>query len=107
MNQIKESDWKVMRRVAPTLVERFCQRYLDSIAKIIRTKQSSFERYQDVYRATQQHNRSMQLLFDDMRRSSAFELVISWRDLDLLTEEEFSLFSEDLQQRVDRFLGRA
>lgn len=106
MNQIKETDWKVLRELAPVLLERFCQDYLETVGKILRKKESGHERFQEVYSLTQQKNNVIKRLFDDLRRSNALEHLMTWRDIGLLNDEEFNCFSEQARQQVDMFLDR-
>ena len=96
--RIAESDWKKFKRVRALALERFSQWVLDDAARIHARKSSTaYERYLELYRLFQDRDRGMAKTFDDPRRSTAsLSLMLMWRQ-GLVTEEEMSAFSPELQ----------
>jgi hypothetical protein len=96
--EIKESDWKVLRQLHPIALERFCRRALDEIERTASdTDKSCHERYVDVLGRVKQLEREMADAFDDMRRSMAFQRLLSIQSHELLTEEELERFSPEMR----------
>jgi len=46
MNQIKESDWKIFKKLRPLALERYCESLFEDVYKIIHNETgSAHERY--------------------------------------------------------------
>jgi len=103
--EIKESDWKIFRRLHPVALERFCQRV---IAEINQTTSNStgdhHKRYLEVFNLIMERNEQMARAFDDMRRSKAFILLANIIESDLLTSEEISELSSEARAAVEVIL---
>jgi hypothetical protein len=106
MLEIKESDWKVLRRVHPLALERYCERVLGEIARVSRDDAKSYHaRYLQIFGLIQQDNRKMANVFDNPRRSQAFMILAQIRSQGLLTEDEFSSLSEETRGAIQILLG--
>ncbi len=98
---LKESDWKTLRQLHPIALERFCQRALDEIQQAVAdTGKGSHARFVKVIGLVKTRRREMQDAFDDMRRSRAFQRVVSIQSLRLLTDEEMDRFSPEFREAV-------
>jgi hypothetical protein len=99
--RIAESDWKKFKRVRTLALERFSQRVLDDAARIhARESSTAYERYLELYRLFRDQDREMAKAFDAPGRSTAsLSLMLMWRR-GLVTEEEMSAFSPELQRLV-------
>jgi hypothetical protein len=62
--------------------------------------------YLDLYRQIQENDEVVANCFDHWSRSQALRILINWRAEKLLTEEEFTTFSEGTRSMVDGFLKR-
>ena len=103
---INEADWKILRRVHPLALERFCERVLGEIERAAQdSARSHHERYLDVFDLMQRRDRHMARLFDDLRRSRALTMLAHIRSEGLLTEEEFSSFSQETRDAIEVLLG--
>ena len=106
MLEIKESDWKVLRRLHPLALERFCERVLTQIARVSRNDAKSYHaRYLQIFRLIEEDNQMMAQMFDSPRRSQAFMMLAQIRSQGLLTEEEFSSLSEQTRGAIRILLG--
>ncbi len=106
MREIKEPDWKVLRRVHPLALERFCERVLAEIDRVSRDGVTSHhERYLEIFRILQQRDREMARLFDNPRRSDALTMLAQIRSQGLLTEDEFSSLSSETRGAIQMLLG--
>jgi hypothetical protein len=101
MREFNERDWKVLRQLQPIVLERFCKRILDEIQSTSLSPSRSFhERYLDIYKLIHKRNEEISDAFDDVRRSNALIRIASMKALGLLSEEEFSQFSEETRNIV-------
>jgi len=96
-----ERDWKLLRKLAPVALERFCERVLTEAARIANApSQTSHVRYLELYRFLQAQDRDLASAFDDRRRSTALVKLAWICSLGLLTEEEYGGFSEEARDAV-------
>jgi hypothetical protein len=99
---IKESDWKVFKRVREVALDRFCGRVLDEIARINSDNtKSKHERYVAVYRLVRERDKAINPIFDYLRRSTAVRQLCLFRAHDLMTEQELRQFSPELMKLVE------
>jgi hypothetical protein len=105
MREIKESDWKILRKVHAVAVERFCEQVLLEIERIQADSTKTFHRrYLDIYDATRRRDKEIAQTFNDLRRSTAFTQLAAMKSRGLLTEDEFAQFSEETQSVIDLLL---
>jgi hypothetical protein len=104
---LPEADWKVLRRLHPLVLERFCERVLGEIDGIGRDNARSFhQRYLDVYQIVERCNREIERMFDDPRRSNAITRLAQMHSNGLLTEDEFSQLSEETRAAIGFLVSR-
>ena len=104
-DRIRESDWKQFGKLRTLALDRFCQNVLDEIGRLAQdSSKGSHERYLEVYRRLQERDKQLADMFDDVRRSIAPLHLARIRSEQLLTDEEFAQFSEDLRTAVQRYL---
>jgi hypothetical protein len=105
MRDIRESDWKILRRLHPIALDRYCQRVLDEVAQACAdTAKTHHQRYGDVWRLLEQRDRDLANAFNMMSRSKAFLRIVAIHSLGLLTAEEFGEFSPEMRNSVESFL---
>jgi hypothetical protein len=104
--EIKESDWKLFRRLHPIALGRFCQRVIEEVAS---TTSSCADGHHDCYlklfELMRSRDREMASAFNDLRRSNAFILLANIKELGLLTEEELMQFSPDARDALEVIVG--
>lgn len=107
LREIKESDWKLLRQMAPVALERFCQHILGEIARTgsDRTK-SHHQRYLDIFAVLQQRDKEIAHAFNDLRRSTALTQLATMYSHGLLAEEEFLRFSPETCSVIELLLSR-
>jgi hypothetical protein len=106
MGQISESDWKVFRQLHPIALDRFCERVLSDVGRLVcGTDKSAHERYLAVFKLLQRRDKELAEAFDDLPRSTAWRQLAAIRSRGLLTDEEFGRFSPETQGAVQIFLG--
>lgn len=100
--EIKETDWKLFRRLHPVALERFCKQVIEEVNHATSDCTENYhKRYLEVFRLIMDRNEKMAWAFDDIRRSRAILLIANIKESQLLTEEEFSQFSQETRERVE------
>ena len=103
---VAEPDWKVLRRVHPLALERYCERVLAEIARVTdNSAQSTHQRYLDIFKIIEQRDREMAIMFNDPKRSNALTMLARIRAAELLTEDEFSSLSPETRSAIELLLG--
>jgi len=103
---MNETDWKVLRRVDPHALERFCGRVLGEVERIMHNGAlSHHERYVEIFNLMQRRDGDIARLFDDPKRSRALTMLAHMRSDGVLTEEEFSSLSHQTRNAVHMLIG--
>ena len=106
MHEIKESDWKLLRKVHTEALERFCEQILTEVKRINSDGAKGYhQRYLELWELLGRRNKEMAEAFDDLRRSRAIFRIASIKALGVLTEAEFSQFSQGTREEVSALLG--
>jgi len=103
---IAEADWKVLRRVHPLALERYCDRVLAEIERVTHNSaQSTHQRYLDIFKIIEERDREMASIFNDPKRSNALTMLARIRSDGLLTQDEFSGLSPETRSAIELLLG--
>jgi hypothetical protein len=97
---IKESDWKIFRRLHKIALERYCRRVLEEVRAAAECKDEYHECYLKVYRLIRNRDKRIAYAFNDLRRSTAFTLLANMIGEEILTEAELKQFSQEAQDRI-------
>ncbi len=99
---IKESDWRIFRRLRELALERYCQRAIEDVRRAVETKNRGYhERYLRLWKLLRKHDKTIAIAFDDPRRSRAVIQLANIDAEELLTQEELKQFSEELQEQLE------
>ena len=83
MREIKEADWKVLRRLHP-LALRFFERVLAEVERVINNKaRSANKRYLDIYRILDRRDREVARLFNGLKRSQGLMTLAAGASVDI------------------------
>jgi len=100
--EIKESDWKLFRRLHKIALERFCERVLKDVQAAAAEHTDGYhDSYLKVFALIRDRDKTMASGFNDPRRSKAFILLANIMREGLLTESELDQFSPEARQRID------
>ena len=107
MNPIPEPDWKIIVKLKPVALDRLCSRILKKAADIAGTveKESTHDCYLRLYRYIETSDEIIERSFGEWSRSTALITLANWRKEHLLTDDEFSAFSEATRASVDLILS--
>jgi hypothetical protein len=99
--EIKESDWRVFRRLHRIALERFCQRVIEEVQSVTSLCANGYHNcYLELFALMQSRDKEMARAFNDPRRSSAFILLANIKAQGLLTEEELMQFSPEAREAI-------
>ena len=102
MSIIKESDWKIFKKIKENAISLFCERALEEFDEAInRNKNNPHNRYLLLYELVQNRDKQMQLLFDDHSRSKAAIQLIAIRGEKLADESLLSKLSDEFLEATD------
>ena len=105
MNTIPESDWKYMRALKQTLLERMCERINQETANIINdSKKSAHERCLDIFEKTRRDKMEVVSAFDDWRRSTIFSKIIDIYRQGLFTDRDLQGLTQQTRERIDAYM---
>jgi hypothetical protein len=99
--EIKEADWKVLRRLHPVALERFCARVLAEIGSVKNDDARNFhQRYLDIFEIVERSDREMARIFDDLKRSRALTMLGQMCAAGLLTDDEVCSLSPETRSVI-------
>jgi ABC-type transport system involved in cytochrome c biogenesis ATPase subunit len=99
---MKESDWKLFRKLRELALERFSRNILDEIgAASLLDAKSYHQRYLDVFKLVDERNEQMAAAFNNPRRSTAIGQLALMVASGWITDEEFRQFSEETRSTVE------
>ncbi|USE36432.1 hypothetical protein [Endozoicomonas sp. SCSIO W0465] len=102
MHKIPEPDWKVVKKLHPIILQRYCQQVFEDVQALTKDDECDYhDAYQELYDLVHNRNKAMRDLFDGLTRSKATLIVLAWKNHALITDDEFSMLSEDTQALVD------
>ena len=103
---IPESDWKIFCEVRAAALERFCQRVLGDIERIMSGEARSFhDRYLEIYKLIKRRDEELARAFNDLRRSTAiFQLAVICSH-GLLTPDEMLRFTPGTRDVIESLSG--
>jgi DNA-binding transcriptional ArsR family regulator len=104
--RVSEADWKLLRRLEPLALDRFCRGVLAEVARLAADAPGgSHARYLEVFRLIRERDGELAAAFDGTSRSAALAHLARLRELGVVTDEEFAGFSAEAREAVARMLG--
>lgn len=98
---ISDSDWKKYQELHELALDRFCQGVLANAQTIVQNESlSAHARYRTLYRLMRSRDKDLSSAFNTGRRSDVWLSLMLMVAYDLLSDEELSVLSEELQQRI-------
>ncbi len=101
MKQIPEQGWKRLRKLQDQLLQNTCDKILDR-AKIVidKRKNDSHKTYLNLWKTLKKEDSKLSMMFDDLKRSTAFFKLASWEKFGILSDEDLIQFSEETRAIV-------
>ena len=102
MENIKESDWKIFKKIKENAITLFCDRVLQEFDEVINNSgENPHNKYLFLYKLFQSRDKQMQILFDGHSRSKAILQLIAIRGEGLADEELLNKLSTELLMQTD------
>jgi hypothetical protein len=106
VNTISEADWKIYRKLHPIALERYSEKILEEVSRLIsKDRLSSHDRLLALKTLVEETEQEIDLVFDTLRRSTALRQLAYFRFHELLTAEEFESFSGEARSFVERWFN--
>jgi len=104
-HRVSEADWKVLQRLEPVALDRFCRGVLAEVARLAADPVGgSHARFLEVFRLIRERDRELAAAFDGNSRAAALVRLARLRSLGMVTDEEFAGFSAAARDAVARIL---
>src|SRR5437879_2655129 len=97
--QIAERDWKHWRRISEIALQRYCAHILDEVASFQRGA-DAYDRYLQLFRLLRERDGEIAVVFNDRRRSNAYQQIAAGVAAGIVSREELGGFSEETQSVV-------
>jgi hypothetical protein len=105
-SDIKESDWKLFRRLHGIALERYCQRVIEKVKSVAEESSDSYhDGYLKIFLLLRERDKTLARTFDEPHRSNALILLTNIIEEGLLDEEEIMQFSPaalEVVESIDR-----
>lgn len=100
-DRIKESDWKIFKKLRPLALQRYCERVMWDVDKIIhKEEEDAHERYIEMYKIVRDGDKKLAQMFDGFSRSRALDQLVMYYGNGLLNDEEIAQLSDETRERV-------
>ncbi|NIM10551.1 MAG: hypothetical protein GTO45_01025 [Candidatus Aminicenantes bacterium] len=102
IDEIKESDWKYLKKLKPMLLERACASINKEAESILKNEENrdQLQVYRALYRHYQLQDDMIAECFDDYRRSKAKLRILSLYRFGIMSDAELEGFSDDTKDFV-------
>lgn len=101
MRVISETDWKILRSLKNSALNKACAQILNDVAQIVQKGDGrEHEAYLKLWKLIQRQDDLIASMFDDFKRTTALYKVAAWQRHGLLSEVDLALFSEETQEIV-------
>ena len=103
MADIKESDWKIFKKIKEEAIKLYCENCLSEYSDIISdSSKAAHEKYLYLYRIVVNNDKKMELIFgDNTSRSKAFLQLLAIRSEGLSNEKLVGQLSPEFQERTN------
>ena len=103
MADIPGSEWRKIRDMKSTVLDRVCKNILDQLAAESRTDEGSqhhHDQYLKISRLLRDNDDLIAQGFDNLKRSNAYLLLAAWIRQQWLTSAEFERFSKETRDKI-------
>lgn len=103
MDHIKESDWKLLKKMLPDWQEAYMEKLLEGYADVIASQGVASERFWELDRRLKEDKKNTGVIIYDLRRSNAIDGIISLIDDGVITFDDLKDFSDGTKDEIRRF----
>ena len=103
MYEVKESDWKILRKKVPTWQENYMGKLIAEYVELLNSDADASVKFWELEKRIRSNKKDTGVIID-MRRSRMVENLISLYNEGAITLDDLSYFSEELQQTIKKIL---
>jgi hypothetical protein len=101
-NRCSEADWRVYREVSGRAIDRYCERALSEVARVLADEpMGAWDRLAAIESVSREHRRILRRDFSTMSRSSARTQLYAMNAAGLLEPEDRARFSDEMRTVFD------
>lgn len=98
MTKIRERDWKLLRSMQDEKLAAASKSILEKIfLQISQSEGMEHKAYLSIWKTMQKEDKNIELMFDDVKRSTAIFKLMAWKKFGFLSKEEELKFSPETQ----------
>jgi hypothetical protein len=102
MKKFPERDWKKISDFKDDALGLACERIFEKIEKIAGgRKGQEHKAYLDLWKLIKEEDHEIGIMFDDLKRSNAFHKLAAWKCNNVISDKDFSEFSDETRQVVE------
>ena len=107
MNKFPESDWKKLRALHESALNKACARILETAGTTLDNRAGrEHDAYLELWQLLQEQNEMIARMFDDFRRNIAIFNLARWYDRGLISDADLATFSIETQRTIKAFTGQ-
>ena len=97
-----EADWRVYREVSGRAIDRYCERGLAEVSRILADEsKDAWDQLEEIDKVSREHRRVLRRDFSNMSRSTARLQLYAMHAAGLLVPEEMARFSDEMRTVFD------
>lgn len=103
--EVKESDWKLFRKMVQVWQERLCDRFVQKYSDLLGGNEPSGEKFWKLEKMIRKDSTAPGMIID-MRRSQMLLNLVALMRAGVIREDELESFSGELREAVMHLTGR-
>ncbi|MFT5755800.1 MAG: hypothetical protein ACI9LM_000512 [Alteromonadaceae bacterium] len=106
MSFVSEKDWKLFRKLQSELTAKACELVFGQVDNVAKTRAGKeHQSYLDLYRLIEIEDAKIAEMFNNPTRNNVLLKIVSLKKNNVLSVDQFQLFSEETQTLVNRILN--
>ena len=105
MSSVPEKDWKLFRKLQNDLTAKTCELIFVKVEELAKKREGiEHKSYLDLFDLIQAEDAKIAEMFNNPTRNNILLKLVSLKNYDILTEEQFQMFSQQTQDRIASIL---
>ena len=105
MLSVPEKDWKLFRKLQNDLTAKSCELIFIKVDELAKNRKGiEHKTYLGLYCLIQTEDAKIAEMFNNPTRNNVLLKLVSLKGYGIFTEEQFKMFSQETQDRVDSIL---
>jgi len=101
MENIAESDWKKIRALKDEALNKASGEILNKVKTLLEKQNSSaHEIYLELYQLIEREDKNIELMFDELKRSTAYFKLASWKRFGVINDQDLGQFTPETQRII-------